>query len=149
MESEHSMNAAHAILTTAGRGHQVVLTTYRRNGQGVSTRVGMMASDGKLYFMTAANTWKVQRLVSNPRVTLTLYPGRRKAPGAAIEGVARRLYGDELKRARALLRIGILGHVWSLIFDLRKPGDKTAVYEIELVPAEANPTDQTIFPAVG
>ena len=149
MENERTMDAARAILTTAGAGHQAVLTTYRRNGQGVCTRVGTVASSGKLYFMTAANTWKVKRLANDPRVALALYPGRGKASGEAIEGRARRLYGDELKRARALLRVGVLGHVWNFIFDVRNPGDKTAVYEIELIPVDAGQAGQTIFPAVG
>jgi hypothetical protein len=31
------------------------------------------------------------------------------------------------------LRVGVLGHFWGIIFDLRYPGDKTVVYEISLV----------------
>jgi hypothetical protein len=27
----------------------------------------------------------------------------------------------------------VVGHFWGIIFDLRYPGDKTAVYEISLV----------------
>jgi PPOX class probable F420-dependent enzyme len=149
MKGQPTIDATRAILTTPGVGHQAVLTTYRRNGQGVSTRVGIIVSNGKLYFMTAANTWKVKRLANNPRVQLALYPGRGKASGPVIEGVARRLFADELRRARALLRVGLLGHVWSFIFDVRNPGDKTAVYEIELMPACVDPADRAVFPAMG
>lgn len=126
------------LLSTPGRGHMTLLTSFRLNGQGVGTPVGTVASDGKLYFMTAASTWKVKRITNNSRVTLA--PGTRKgeALGTAIEGTARRLYGEELKRARELLRVGIVGHFWSFIFDLRNPGDKQAVYEISLAAERAN-----------
>jgi len=95
--------------------------------------VGTVASEGKLYFMTAASTWKVKRLASNPRVTVAPGTFKGEALGPAIEGTARRLTGSELKRARDLLRVGVVGHFWCIIFDLRYPGEKTAVYEISLV----------------
>jgi len=83
--------------------------------------------------MTPANTWKVKRLANNARATLA--PGSRQkgALGPAIEGTVRRLYGEELKRARDLLRVGVVGYIWSIVFDLINPGDKQAVYEISLV----------------
>ena len=130
--SENTTQTTRGILTTPGAGHQTLLPSFRRNGEGVSTQVGTVASHGKLYFMTAASTWKVKRLANNPHVTLAPCTGRGKQLGPAIEGTARRLYGDEAKQARALLRVGILGRVWGIIFDLRNPGEKTAVYEISL-----------------
>lgn len=130
--SENTTQTTRSILTTPGTGHQTLLTSFRRNGEGVSTQVGTVASHGKLYFMTPANSWKVKRIANNPHVTLVPYTGRGKPRGPTIEGTARRLYGDEAKRARALLRVGILGHFWGFIFDVRNPGDKTALYEISL-----------------
>jgi len=121
------------LLTTPGKSHQALLTTFRRNGEGVSTQVGTISANGKIYFMTAADTWKVKRMVNNPRILLTPCTGRGKASGPAIAGTARRIYSDEMQRARDLLRTGILGHFWGFIFDRRNPGDKTAVYEIELI----------------
>jgi PPOX class probable F420-dependent enzyme len=99
---------------------------------GVSSPVGTVASQGKLYFMTAADTWKVKRLANNPRVTVAPGTFRGVRLGPAIEGTARRLTGSESKRARDLLRVGVVGHFWGIIFDLRYPGEKTAVYEISL-----------------
>ena len=122
-----------SILTAPGKGHTTILTSFRRNGMGVDSPVGTVASQGKLYFMTAADTWKVKRLASNPRVTVALGSFKGEALGPAIEGTARRLAGKELKRARDLLRVGVVGHFWGIFFDLRYPGDKTAVYEISLV----------------
>ena len=99
----------------------------------VGSPVGTVASQGKLYFLTAASTWKAKRLASNPRVTVVPGTFKGEALGLAIEGTARRLTGSELKRARDLLRVGVVGHFWGIIFDLRYPGEKTAVYEISLV----------------
>src|SRR5258708_13455014 len=132
--NEYTTQTTRGILTTPGKGHTTILTSFRRNGMGVDSPVGTVASQGKLYFMTAADTWKVKRLASNPRVTVAPGTFKGEALGPAIEGTARRLSGKELKWARDLLRVGVVGHFWGLIFDLRYPGDKTAVYETSLVP---------------
>jgi|SRR5579859_3279407 len=140
--SKNTTQTTREILTTPGVGHQTLLTSFRRNGAGVASQVGTRASGDKLYFMTPANTWKVKRLAHNPHVTLAPCSGSGKPLGPAIEGNVRRLSGEEVKRARALLRTGLLGRFWNLIFDLRYPGDKTAVYEITLVADEL--VDNTI-----
>ena len=131
--SEYMTQTTRSKLTAPGRGHTTILTSFRRSGMGVGSPVGTVASQGKLYFMTAAHTWKVKRLANNPRVTVAPGTFKGEALGPAIEGTACRLTGSELKRARDLLRVGVLGHFWGFIFDLRYPGDKTAVYEISLV----------------
>ena len=134
------------LLTTSGKAHQALLTTFRRNGEGVSTQIGTISANGKIYFMTAANTWKVKRVASNPRVALAPCTVRGKASGPTVEGRARRLFGDEMEQARVLLRTGVLGHFWGFIFDRRNPGDKTAVYEVELSEqSEAQETTKTAF----
>jgi uncharacterized protein len=128
--NEYTTQTTRRILTTPGTGHMTILTSFRRNGMGVGSPVGTVASEGKLYFMTAASTWKVKRLASNPRVTVAPGTFKGEALGSAIEGTARRLTGKELNRARDLLRVGVVGHFWGIIFDLGYPGEKTAVYEI-------------------
>jgi PPOX class probable F420-dependent enzyme len=130
--SENTTQTTRQLLGTPGKGHTTILTSFRRNGMGVGSPVGTVASQGKLYFMTAASTWKVKRLANNPRVTVAPGTFKGEALGPGIEGTARRLSGEELKQARDLLRVGILGHFWGFIFDLRYPGEKTAVYEISL-----------------
>ncbi|MFL5665193.1 MAG: PPOX class F420-dependent oxidoreductase [Ktedonobacteraceae bacterium] len=139
--SEYMTQITRSKLTTPSRGHTTILTSFRRSGMGVGSPVGTVASQGKLYFMTAAHTWKVKRLANNPRVTVAPGTFKGEALGPAIEGTARRLSGKEFKRARDLLRVGAVGHFWGFIFDLRYPGDKTAVYEISLV---AEGVDQEI-----
>jgi uncharacterized protein len=130
---ESTTQTTRDLLTIPGKGHTTILTSFRRNGMGVGSPVGTVASQGKLYFMTAANTWKVKRLAGNPSVTIAPGTFKGETLGPAIEGTARGLSGKELKRARDLLRVGVLGHFWGIIFDLRYPGDKTAVYEISLL----------------
>jgi len=131
--SEYTTQTTRSMLTTPGKGHTTILTSFRRNGMGVGSPVGTVASRGKLYFMTPAKAWKVKRLAHNPRVTVALGTFKGEALGPAIEGTARRLSGKELKQARDLLRVGVVGRFWGFTFDLRYPGDKTAVYEISLV----------------
>ena len=131
--SENTTQTTRQLLGTPGKGHTTILTSFRRNGIGVGSPVGTVASQSKLYFMTAASTGKVKRLANNPRVTVAPGTFKGEALGPTIEGTARHLSGEELKQARDRLRVGILGHFWGIIFDLRYPGDKTAVYEISLV----------------
>ncbi|QBD81946.1 PPOX class F420-dependent oxidoreductase [Ktedonosporobacter rubrisoli] len=136
--SEKTVATTRQFLTTPGKGHTTILTSFRRNGQGVDTPVGTVALNGKLYFMTAADTWKAKRLARNPHVTVAPGTYSGKVLGPAIKGQARRLYGEELQLARGLLRVGVLGHFWGFIFDWRNPGEKTAVYEILLEASEVD-----------
>ena len=131
--SEYTTQTTRSVLTTPGKGHTTIVTSFRRNGMAVGSPVGTVASQGRLYFMTPANAWKVKRLAHNPRVTVAPGTFKGETLGPAIEGTARRLSSRELKQARDLLRVGVLGHFWGFIFDLRYPGEKTAVYEISLV----------------
>ena len=143
--SEKTATTTWQLLTTPGKGHTTMLTSYRRNGHGVSTPVGTVAFKGKLYFMTAADTWKAKRLAHNPHVTIAPSTYNGKALGPAIEGTARRLFSEELQRARDLLRVGVMGHFWGFIFDWRNPGEKTAVYEIALEAVDGEPE---MFPSL-
>ena len=137
--SEKTIQTTRQLLTTPGKGHSTLLTSFRRNGKGVGTPVGTVASNGKLYFMTTAESWKVKRLAHDPHVTVAPSTYKGEALGPAIEGTARRLYAEERERARDLLRVGVVGHFWSFIFDWRNPGEKTAVYEILLAASDVYP----------
>ena len=63
----------------------VLLTTFRRNGDGVATPVWIVAlPDGTAGFTTEIDSGKVKRIVNNPSVTLqacsirgSVRPGRR------------------------------------------------------------------------
>ncbi len=47
-----------------------LLISFRRNGQGVSTPVGIRLADGKAYFTTWSTTGKVKRIANNSLVAL-------------------------------------------------------------------------------
>ncbi|MEO6892461.1 MAG: PPOX class F420-dependent oxidoreductase [Ktedonobacteraceae bacterium] len=141
---ENTTQTTRQLLCMPGKGHTTILTSFRRNGMGVDSPVGTVASQGKLYFMTPASSWKVKRLTNNPRVTIAPGTFKGEVLGPAIEGSVCRLSGEERKRARSLLRVGILGRFWGFIFDRRYPGDKTAVYEISLA---AEGVDQEMTPS--
>src|SRR2546421_11343464 len=98
--SEYTTQTTLSKLTTPNKGHTTILTSFRRNGRGVGSPVGTVASQGKLYFMTPADSWKVKRLASNPRVTVAPGTFKGEALGPAIEGTARRLTTSGFKRAR-------------------------------------------------
>lgn len=136
IDSLDSLVRIETLLSEPGNSHTVLLTSFRRNGQGVSSPVGMMAMDGKLYFMTPAKTGKVKRLAHTPRVTLALCTYRGRALGPAVEGTARRLAGSEAQQARRWICAGLAGLLVNLVFRIRFPGGKTAVYEVSLVPEE-------------
>src|SRR5258708_37165821 len=107
--NEYASQTTRGILTTPGKGHTTILTSFRRNGMGVGSPVGTVASQGKLYFMTAADTWNVKRLASNPRVTVAPGTCKGEALGPALGVTARRLSGKELKRARDRFAVGAVG----------------------------------------
>lgn len=133
MSKSNTIDTIQAALTKPGTTHSVFLTSFRRNGQGVGSPVGTVVADGKMYFMTPASSWKARRIANNPHVTLALCTFQGEVFSPTVAGVARRLPGEEARHARVLLRVGIVGWIWNLIFRLRYPGDKTAVYEVSLV----------------
>ena len=99
-----------------------LLTTFRRNGQGVDTPIGIRLAEGKAYFTTWSTTGKVKRLGNNPRVTLTSYAKmRRKVIGSTVEGIARRLEGTEAADVSArVLKPTFWSRLWTLIYTLRR-----------------------------
>ncbi|MGZ3667309.1 MAG: PPOX class F420-dependent oxidoreductase [Ktedonobacterales bacterium] len=136
MNQTISLNRVETLLARPGSSHSVLLTTFRRNGQGVSTAVGMKAMAGKLYFMTPASSGKVKRLAHTSHVTLALCTFAGQAIGPAVDGVARRLAGPEAKQARRWICAGVAGWIVNVVYKIRNPGDKTAVYEVALLTQE-------------
>jgi len=144
MRKNTSLDSMETMLTKSGTSHTVLLTSFRRNGQGVGTPVGMMGVDGTLYFMTPASTWKAKRIAHNPHVTLALCTFRGKTLSPAVDGVGRRLLGLEAKRARKLICIGFAGWLVNGFYTVRYPGNKTAVYEVVLQPAPHQTSSELI-----
>jgi PPOX class probable F420-dependent enzyme len=132
MGKKSAFDSIETLRASSGNSHTVLLTSFRRNGQGVGTPVGMMAMGGKLYFMTPAASWKVRRIAHTSHVQLALCTFRGQVQGHSVDGVARRLAGPEAKQARKWICAGLAGWFVHVFFLIRYPGDKTAVYEVVL-----------------
>jgi PPOX class probable F420-dependent enzyme len=91
-----------------------LVTSFRRDGKGVGTPVGLGVKQDRAYFTTRSKTWKVKRLVNNPRITVAPCNKMGTTLGPTIEATARRLSEDE---ARAL-KPGFEYRVWKLIYRL-------------------------------
>lgn len=144
MGKNNDLKSMQMLLTQPGTSHTVLLTSFRRNGQGVGTPVGMISAGGQMYFMTPTSSWKTRRIASNPHVTLALCTFQGKVLSPVADGVARRLAGTEAKRARKLLCAGFAGWLVNGFYTVRYPGDKTAVYEVVLQPAPHQASSELI-----
>lgn len=131
-----TLDRMETLFARTGSSHTVLLTSFRRNGQGVGTPVGMKARDGKLYFMTSASTWKAKRLAHTPRVRLALCTFKGQMLSPTVEGVARQLTGFEAKQARRWICAGAAGWMINAFYMIRFPGKKTALYEVALLTQE-------------
>ena len=98
-----------------------MLTTFRRNGQGVGTPVSITIVGEKIYFTTWTTSGKVKRLAHTPRVTMATCTRRGKVTGPAVEGVARRLSESEGAYMRDhVFKKSIWGGLWLLIYRLQR-----------------------------
>jgi uncharacterized protein len=82
----------------------VLLTTFRRDGTPVGTPVSVAVDGGRGYIRSPGNAWKVRRLRNDPHVEVAPCTPRGRATGPAMTAVARRLDGEEARRAADLLR---------------------------------------------
>ena len=81
----------------------VSLTTFRKDGTGVSTPVWFAEDGGELFIWTLSDSWKVKRLRNDSRVVVTVCDARGRIADGAVsaEGTARLL--DETGAIRKLL----------------------------------------------
>ena len=95
---------------TEADGNYRLLTTYRRNGDGVATPVWFAVDGETMYVKTGTESGKVKRIRANPRVSFAPCSVRGDARGPAAEGRARIVTdpGEEAKAERALnSRLGL------------------------------------------
>jgi PPOX class probable F420-dependent enzyme len=116
-----------------------LLTTYRRNGQGVPTPVTIQLDGGKAYFTTRDSTGKVKRLARNPRVTLAPSTPRGQVIGPTVSGIARRLEGAEAERV--MRGGGRWRKLWITVYRILAPSDRWISYEVTPLPEETVTTD--------
>lgn len=134
MKNSQSPGTEQNAFTILSTSNVALLTTFRRNGQGVETPVGIRLAEGKAYFTTWSSTGKVKRLAHNPHVTLAPFTKMgMKVIGPTVEGTARRLEETEVEKLSALFKSGFRGRIWNLIYQLR--GWQAIHYEVTLTNA--------------
>ena len=112
----------------------MLLTSFRRNGAGVSTPFGPMRRDGMLYCFTDARSGKVKRIRRDDRVELAPCSQRGQVLGQTVAARARVLAGDEGARMAAAFdafwtkQFGLFWRVGRAVERLR--GLKRVVIEI-------------------
>jgi PPOX class probable F420-dependent enzyme len=107
----------------------LVVTTFRRSGQGVPTPVWAGALDGDLVVWSNRKAGKVKRIRNNGHVEVQACDARgRKRYGAVVTGAARLLDPDDSDRARASIarKYGIFGRI-SMFFDRIRGGNARTV----------------------
>ncbi|CAM3920042.1 PPOX class F420-dependent oxidoreductase [Smaragdicoccus niigatensis] len=115
-----------------GKATYVAFTSYRKDGTPVATPVWIAPSDGKLYFLSETDAYKVKRLRRNAQVTLQACDIRgRVVEGAPIvPATARPLDPAETPRVRKILnrKYRILGPIAALGGKLTAaPGSRTPI----------------------
>lgn len=116
-------------LERLAREQYILLTTFRKNGEGVSTPIWVAADNGELVVWTPRDSWKVKRLRRDPRVEVTAcdFSGR-KSHGGTISGKARLLDDAGSDRARTAIRdkYGVIG--WLSVYgSILRGGKKRTV----------------------
>lgn len=80
--------AARAALAPLRASRVALVTTYRRDGRGVGTPVGLRIADDRAFFTTRSKTWKVRRIARNPRVLVAACTRRGRVLGESVECTA-------------------------------------------------------------
>jgi PPOX class probable F420-dependent enzyme len=77
-------------VTTLGEQRFVSLTTFKRNGEGVSAPMWIGRDGDDLFVWTPADSWKVKRVRNNPRILVAPSGrfGKVRAGVPAVEGTA-------------------------------------------------------------
>jgi len=83
---------------------QALLVTYRRSGEPVPTPVNHgLSGDGRLYFRSEPDAWKIKRIAHTPRVLVIPCNLRGKPLGPGCEGTARILEVAEREAAEGFV----------------------------------------------
>jgi PPOX class probable F420-dependent enzyme len=112
----------------------IALTTFRRNGDPVSTPVWVVpVSDGRIGFWTAMGTGKTKRLGNDPRAAVQPCDvrGRTKPGTAAVTGTAEMVQSGRLfdeVQARVREKYGLMTRITGLLARLGPLGRKGLTY---------------------
>ncbi|MEU5692595.1 PPOX class F420-dependent oxidoreductase [Actinosynnema sp. NPDC020468] len=98
---------------TLGQEKYVVLTTFRRSGQGVPTPVWAAEEGGALYVWSARDAGKVKRIRNGGAVTVGPCDFRGNPTGPAVDATAEVLGAEESAHAKRLIarKYGLVGRL--------------------------------------
>jgi uncharacterized protein len=85
------------------RGKYLALTSFKRDGTGVTTPVWFVVDDGQLLVLTASQSFKVKRIHRNPAVTVAACTASGRLRGEPVPAHAQLLPTSELPRVEQLL----------------------------------------------
>lgn len=112
------------------------LTTFRKNGQAVSTPVWFAEDQGRLVVVTSPNSGKVKRIRNNATVTVAPCTFNGKVLGPAVQGRAVILPPEYRAEVEQLLnrKYGWKKRLFELTAIFRRPKERQATY-LEITPA--------------
>jgi uncharacterized protein len=90
-------------LAQFGGRKYISLETFKRDGRGVKTPVWFVLHNDALYVYTEADSWKVKRIRTNPRVRVAACNIRGDIKGPWLDATASLVEGDERLAANRLL----------------------------------------------
>ena len=111
----------------------MLLTTYRRDATPIGTPVSIAVVGDRAFIRSPGTGWKVKRMRNDPRVEIAPCTFRGRPTGPSVPALARRLEGDEARRAARALRRRhpvLQGILVRLTHRLLRCG--TAHYELQL-----------------
>lgn len=108
-------------------GYKLInLTSFRKNGNPVSTPVMFAEADGKLYVVTGVTAGKVKRIANNPNVQITPCKPNGEPLGETYAARARLLSRDEWSAVKPRARWGTpapMRFIFKRLHDLRAGGN--------------------------
>lgn len=108
------------------RGTEVALvTTFKKDGTGKGTPVGITVGPDSAFFTTRSQSWKVKRIAGNAHVVAAPSDPMGTPTGASVDLTARRMSDAEVLE----LRKGVQYHVWRLIYHVAY-ADEPVTYEL-------------------
>lgn len=115
----------HTELDRLATEKYLLLTTFRKDGRGVSTPVWTAQYGEELVVRTPAHAGKVKRIRRNGTVQVAPCDIRGRARGQSVPGRARLLDPDQMRGAQAAIerKYGIIGRLVSLTTRLRQGPD--------------------------
>lgn len=97
------MSSVPPALRTFVRQQTALLTTFRRNGEGVGTPIHLVVDGDRAVFRTWHTTGKVKRIRRQPDVTIAPSTFRGEPTGRAVPARVRELRGRDAAAAARLL----------------------------------------------